>query len=476
MISEFHLQTGPEPLPAAAEGLKGPKPACPDGPLRLGLYTLCFPRPAYYTIYRSGEKIMKKNMLAILTLLCTASGVFAGGFTLDAVSLSDLRGSDNPALAAIPVPAGPFASMNKSPNLAPALDLSVKLPYAELNKRIVGLCDDMEVIDPARPVLFRQGDHIVFTNVTVDFHGIDVEPTVQLKPSFEGENRLAIRFPKVDAEVSFGPKGLDGVNKDDLMATIAGSLTASMLESMDEAFAANKVKLKARNTLSFTYDKASWTLRARISTDFVAPLLPGLTGGVSLSSFSFDDKGFTLGVKSGTGASLDKSPGSSLAISDGMITNFLKKYLEGGDYDLAPAGHDSGVKFRADGRIEVGLKAYMRDMTLKPNVYATIELTPTLTAANTIVIRIDNVKVDQAYGISIPGFISRKLQNMAISGIVTGIMTNRDLIQAMSARKLDDRTVELKLKNKAFLPSFANGVIVKSMKIEQGLMYLGFQY
>ncbi len=419
---------------------------------------------------------MKKTILAVMTLLCTASGVFAGGFTLEAVSVSDLRGSDNPALAAVPVPAGPFAALNKSPNLAPAMDLSVKLPYAELNKRIAGLCDDMKVIDPAMPVLSRQGDHMVFTNVTVNFHGIDVEPTVQMKPSFEGNNRLAIRFLKVDADVAFGPKGLGGINKDDLMATIAGSLTASMLESMDEAFVANKVKLKAKNTLSFTYDKASWTLRALITPDFVAPLLPGLTGGVSLSAFSFDDKGFILGVKSGSGASLDRSPGSNLAISDGMITNFLGKYLEGGDYDLAPAGHDNGVKFRADGRIEVGLKAYMRDMTLKPNVYATIELTPTLTAPNTIVIRIEKVKVDQAYGISIPGFISNKLQKMAISGIVSGIMTNRDLAQAMSARKLDDRTVELKLKNRAFLPSFANGVTVKSMKIEQGLMYLGFQF
>ncbi|MCX5784398.1 MAG: hypothetical protein NTX59_01785 [Elusimicrobia bacterium] len=422
---------------------------------------------------------MKKTILSAAMFLCMASGGFAGGFNLNSVSISDLKGSDNGTIAAVPVPAESLAAMTKAPNLAPALDMSIKLPFSELNKRMVGLCDDMQVLDQAKPVLFRQGDHIVFTNVTVDYHGVDIEPTVLIKPSFDGNNRLAIRLTKVDADIAFGPntgKGMNNINKDDLMASIAGSLTASMLESMDESFAANKVPLKAKNMLSFTYDKASWTLRAAVTPDFVAPLLPGLISNVSLTAFSFDDKGFILSVKSGSGASISQMPGYNLALSDGLLTNFLRKYAEGSDYDLAPQGHDGGVKFRADGRVEVALKAYMRDMTFKPNVYAVIELTPVLIAPNTIVIRFEKVTVDQAYGIGIPGFINNMLQGKAITGIVSGIMTSQDLTRTMSARKLDDNTVELKLKNSAFLPSFARGVIIKNMKIGQGLMYLGFEF
>ena len=424
---------------------------------------------------------MRKIILSAITFLYMASGASAGGFNLDSVSISDLKGSDNSAIAAVPVPGQPaayesLAGITKSPNMAPALDMSLKLPYAELNKRMVGICDDIKVIDQTKPVLFRQGDHIVFTNVTINFHGIDVEPTVQILPSFEANNRLAIRFPKVDADVSFGPKGMGSINKDDLMATIADSLTASMLESMDAAFTANRVQMRAKHVLSFTYDKASWTLRASITPDFVAPLLPGLISNVSLTAFSFDDKGFTLSVKSGSGASISQMPGFNLALSDGLLTNFMRKYCEGSDFDLAPQGHDGGIKFRADGRIEVALKAHMRDMTFQPNVYAVIELTPALTAPNTIVIRFEKVRVDQAYGIGIPGFISNMLQGTALSGVVSGIMTSPDLANVMSARKLDDKTVELKLKNSAFLPSFAKGVIINKMKTGQGLMYLGFEF
>ena len=417
---------------------------------------------------------MKKVILSAAIFLCIVPGGFTCGFNLDSFSISDLKGSDNTAIAALPVPARLVADLTRAPNLAPALDMSIRLPFPELNKRMAGLSVDMKVLDTAKPVLFRQGDHIVFTNVIINYYGIDVRPTVLIKPSFGGNNRLVIRFLKVDVDIDFGPKGMAGINKDDVMAAVVGSVTTGMLKAMDEAFAANKVRLKAKDVLSFNYDKVSWTLRAAITPDFVAPLLPGLISNVSLTAFSFDDMGFTVSVKSGS--AIGKLPGYNLALSDGLLTNFLRKYAEGSDYNLAPQGRDGGVKFRADGRVEVAVKASMRDMTFKPDVYATIELTPTLTAPNTIVMRFEKVNVDQAYGIGIPDFINNMLQGKVIAGIVNGITTNKELAQTLSARKIDDRTVELKLKNSAFLPSFSNGVTVKSMKIGKGLLYLGFKF
>ena len=281
---------------------------------------------------------MKKIILPVMIFLCLSSGGFAGGFGLESISVSDLKGSAGAVLPAMPVPDKPFAVMPKGSGLELALDMSVKIPFSEINKRMVGFAEMMKVIDQSKPVLSRRGENIVFTNVTISYKGLDAEPVILLKPFFEGNNRLAIRFPKVDADVVFGPKGLNTINKDDLVAAIADSLTASMLEAMDEAFAANNVQLKAKDVLSFTYDKASWTLRAAISPDFVAPLLPGLISNVNLTAFSFDDKGFTLAVRSGPGAAMGRMAGYNLALSDGLVTNCLRNCAEGGDYDLKPKG------------------------------------------------------------------------------------------------------------------------------------------
>ncbi len=418
---------------------------------------------------------MKKMILSMVTFLHMASGVFAGGFDLPSVLLSDLKDPDS-AAASVPLPGAPLADLNKSSAMGPALDMSVKIPFSVLNKRMAGLKGAVKVIDQDKPVFSRRGDHIVFSNVTIDYHGVDIEPTVQLLPAFEGENRLAIRFSNAETIAAFADKGLGGIDKNGLITSIVDGLTGSLTESMDEAFAANKVPLKAKDVLSFTYDRASWTLYAAITPDFVAPLVPGLINDVALTAFSFDDQGLILSVRSGSGAAISRAPGSNLALSDGLFTNFLRRACEGGDYDLAPSGRDGGIKFRADGRIEVALKVHMDSLPLKPDVYAAIEFAPELTAPNTIAVRFEKATVDKAYGVDIPGFINKMLQDRVIAGIVSGIMTNKELARTVSARKLDDTTVELKLKNSAFLPSFANGVTVRSMKIERGLMYLGFEF
>ena len=63
---------------------------------------------------------MRKIILSAITFLYMASGAYAGGFSLDSVSISDLKGSDNSAVAAIPVPDQPvayesLAGVTKSP-------------------------------------------------------------------------------------------------------------------------------------------------------------------------------------------------------------------------------------------------------------------------------------------------------------------------------------------------------------------------
>ena len=425
---------------------------------------------------------MKKIILGAIAAAALNTALLAGDFDLSSLGVSDLKPSGSQeTIQAVPVSGqqGAFANLTKSPNMpAPALDMTIKLPFRDVNKRLTSISDDMKVIDPAAPVLSRQGDHLIFTNISVNYKGINCEPTILMKPVFEGNNRLGIRFLKVDVDIAFGPNksmGMDQLNKDDVMAFLTQTLTGSMIQSIDEAFAGNKVALRAKDVINFTYDKSAWNLRAFITPGFVAPLLPGLISNVNLTAFSFDDSGFALSVKSGSAAAIAQLPGYNLALSDGLLDNFIGQFTKGTDFELHPKGKEGGLKFRADGRLELAGKIYARDVTLKPNVYFKATILPVLTGPNTIKITVERVDVEKAFGIGIPGFINNWIQGKVIRSVLETLMTNEALAKVMTPRKIDDKTVELKLKNSAFLPSFASGAIIKNMKIGNGLLYLSFQ-
>ena len=82
--------------------------------------------------------------------------------------------------------------------------------------------------------------------------------------------------------------------------------------------------------------------------------------------------------------------------------------------------------------------------------------------------------MDQAYGIGLPGFINNWLQGKMTSSVVDTLTKNPALAKVMTARKLDDKTVEIVLKNSAFMPSFAKGAVIRNLKVGNGLLYLGF--
>jgi len=422
---------------------------------------------------------MKKIILAAIAAASLNTAVLAGDFNLDSIGASDLKVSRED-LQAVPVTAQSEAyGMTKAPNMsAPALDMTIKLPFKALSRRVTELPGvKMKAIDPAAPILFRQGDHIAFSNVSVDYNGIEAEPTILIKPFFEGNNKLAIKVMRVEADIAFGPKAAFGaaLDKDGLMEMVMNNLTAGMLKAMDEAFAKNKVAIKAKDVLTFAYDRKSWTLRAAVTPGFVAPLLPGLISDINLTAFSFDDSGFALSVKSGSAAGIAQLPGYNLAVSDGLLDNFINQFTKEGDFEFHPKGHEGGLKFRADGRLEVAGKIYARDVFLKPNVYFRATILPELIGPNTLKVRVERVDVDQAYGIGLPGFINNWIQDKVVGAVINTLTTNPALVKVMTARKLDDKTVEIVLKNSAFLPSFAQGAVINKLKIGNGLMYLGFE-
>ncbi|MDA8242589.1 MAG: hypothetical protein M0025_00505, partial [Elusimicrobia bacterium] len=334
----------------------------------------------------------------------------------------------------------------------------------------------LQPIDANSPMLFKEGDHISLSNVTVDYNGIEVEPTIQIKPVFEGENRLSIKVVKVEADVAFGPKAAFGaqLDKDGLMELVMTKVSEGMLQAMDSALAKNRAGIKAADVLKFSYDRKSWNLRAQVDPGFVAPLLPGLIENVTLRNFTFDGEGFALSVKTGSANAIAQLPGYNLAVSDGMLDNFIAKYTKATDFEFHPKGHEGGLKFRGDGRLEVAGKIYARDVFGKPNVYFKATILPVYAGPNTLKVKVERVDIDQAYGIGIPGFINGWLQGKIISSLMKTLTTNPQLTKVMTARQLDDKTVQITLKNSAFLPSFAQGAEINGLKIGNGLMYLGF--
>ena len=416
----------------------------------------------------------KRLMSALPFLFLAACGFAAGdGFGLNAVSYSSIKQDKSNATPAIPAPSGMVKT--KAPNIAaPILDMSLKLPFAAINKRMADMGDMLKVNDASAPAFSKEGDHIIFQNVTINYNGIKVLPVIRFKPSFEGDNKLALKILKIDLDLAFGPSksAMPQLNKDDVMAYAVNMITTMVNDQVNAAFAANKVALKAGDVLSFSYDKTGWVLHTYVSPNFVAPLLPGLLTNLYLTAFNFDDKGFMLSVHSGTGIAIAQVPGCNLVLSDGLFTNFISQFMSGPDMTLKPQGHDGGVKFRADGKVELAGMVHVTTIIGKPNAYFTATVTPALPAPNTIRLTFDKIEVNQAYGIGIPGFVNGWLQKKIIAGTMDTILTNTDLAKVMTATKIDDKTVQLTLKNSAILPSFANGAAISSMHIGQGLMYL----
>ncbi len=413
-----------------------------------------------------------RNILAGTLAFSSAAPAFAGGPALETVSLENLE-SLTEGLA---VPKARLDA-DRAPNQpAPVLDLSLKLPFRTLTALIVDLKDaQITALDPSLPVLQKAGENVAFRNVLINYNGIEAEPNILLKPVFEGPNRLSIKVARVAMDISFGPKamGMTEIDKNAVMEMVMTKVTEGVTSAMDAAFVKNKVPLKARDVLTFQYDRLAWKLTASVAPRFVAPLLPGLIPSINLTSFSFDENGFALGAHSGVGAAQLRD--HNLMISDGLVTNFIARHSKEGDFELLPKGHDGGVKFRADGRLELAGKFYARDVFLKPNVYFTARVVPYLTAPNTLRIHFERIDIDQAYGIGLPGFISSWLQNKLVGGIIEALTTNPELAKVMKARKIDDKTVEIKLADSAFLPSFAKGAVIKKLTLGNGLLYLAFE-
>ncbi|GAB4028873.1 MAG: hypothetical protein Fur0012_02300 [Elusimicrobiota bacterium] len=417
---------------------------------------------------------MKKIYLSIALMVLSVFNLKAQeNFNLERVDASTILSSSQIEIPAIGMDEAP---LNRAPNLKPALDISLKLPFSEINKRLAEINPSLLKATSSLPILSRKGDFLAFENVSVNYGGVEVEPSIFLKPYFISRNKLALKIQKIEADIAFGPsRSFNQIDKNALVEKAVSGIMESVLKSMDEALAKNKVGLKAKDLLSWSYDRTSWTVYFDINPSFISPLLPGIVSSLNLNSFGFDESGFYL--KAGFNSELIAlNPYYNLAVSDGLLTAFVKKYSQGGDIDISPADYDGGFKFQQDGLTELAARAKVSSLPFKPNVYFKVWLRITLSAENTVKVRIEKIDVDKAYGLGILGSVISWFQGKLTSSAVDAIVSNPELNKAMKAKKIDDKTIELNFANSAFLPSFARGMKIKGLAVSKGLCYLGFEF
>ena len=251
------------------------------------------------------------NNLTFKTIILTAAlacggNALAGNFELGGLSASDIRGIQGEFKSA------PAARTFGDETIG--VDAAVRIPFKVL-KKIMGMVAEADkqltIIDASAPILSRSGDALKLTNIRVNLNGIIVDPTVTLKPYFEGQDRLAIKIQRVQVHVSMAPTPgrtsaqtpiaapVDGAESDfdksEMMASIVQVITDGISSSLAEALVANASPLKASEIINFKYDKKAWILHTRISTSTIKRYLPdGFMGDLHMTGLALSENSISI--------------------------------------------------------------------------------------------------------------------------------------------------------------------------------------
>lgn len=241
-----------------------------------------------------------KNIFLSLTAACMlAAPAAAGGFSLNSFSPDDVRA----AAANLSVPAPRAQAEKTRGGDTMEVDASIRVPFRAIQKAVAQI-ERLTIPDKSAPVVSRAGDFLKVSNIRIDVNGIIVEPTLMLRPYFEGRDKLALRIQRIQLHASMTPGKLQAAavprpTQGDMMEQIVAAVTKGIMDALNARFAARQMPLKAEDILSFRYDKAAWTLHTAISAEFVQSYLPhGLVGDIHLTGFSFNDT--CIAVKFGT--------------------------------------------------------------------------------------------------------------------------------------------------------------------------------
>jgi len=113
---------------------------------------------------------------------------------------------------------------------------------------------------------------------------------------------MAIKIEKVKFHVLMMPdKSLKTAPQEwrieDTMQTVMDGMIKGIMTSLDKKLEADNSELKAKDILKMSYDKETWLLRAKISTELLKRFLPAIVGQMHITGFFHDEQALFIKVK-----------------------------------------------------------------------------------------------------------------------------------------------------------------------------------
>ncbi|OGR44548.1 MAG: hypothetical protein A2X35_00350 [Elusimicrobia bacterium GWA2_61_42] len=238
---------------------------------------------------------MKKLTLNLIALVLLAGN--AAAFDLAGMGADDIRAAQTDFRA-------PAPQAQRVDDLI-GIDMNIRIPYATIKngvEKVAASDRRLTIMDKNAPVAFKYGEFLRVSNIKIDQGGIIVIPTLTLKPSFAGTDKLAIRVQRIQLHASMEPSlkaaPMPAINEEEIMVQVMDVLIKGTYSAVGDFLKKKQIPMKAEDVIKLRYDKAAWTLHAQISSKVMNHFIPGgLVGELHLTGFSFNEKGLVLNIQ-----------------------------------------------------------------------------------------------------------------------------------------------------------------------------------
>ena len=239
------------------------------------------------------------NLLIAAAILSCGNLASAANFDLGSVSAKDVSALSYDKKAPVP---------QQDPDDLIGIDLTVRLPFKFLKNAVEKMAASdkrLTILDAAAPVVSKSGEYLKISNIRVDAGGIIVEPTLTLKISMEGTDKVAILIKKVQIHASMGPdqKAMGEIdpatlNQEEIMQKVMDVMISGVYGAVNAKLKAKNIPMKAEKVIAMKYDKGAWILHSTVSAKVVQYLIPaGIVGDLHLTGFLVTSTGMNVTVQ-----------------------------------------------------------------------------------------------------------------------------------------------------------------------------------
>lgn len=236
----------------------------------------------------------KMMITAAALLLC--GGAKASEFDLAGLDLADVRAIQADVKAPAPKPVADELI---------GVDMNIRVPYKTLKRATLMVAASekrLTIINKDAPVVFKSGEFLKISNIHINANGIEVIPTLTLKPYLEAKDRLAVRVQRIQLHASMEPSvkaaPMPVINQEEIMVQVMDVMIKGVYSALNDFLKKKQIPMKAEDVVKMQYNKADWTLRATVSSKIIGQFVPpGLLGELHLTGFAFNDSGLVLNIQ-----------------------------------------------------------------------------------------------------------------------------------------------------------------------------------